>query len=95
MTTSTSGCRRIGRVLVDRWSAHLTNRVRERLKIIRGCAVPGLTLDPHDRPAQWHSEAVGVRPTQVVGMRLDVWGERPEDGCRLGVGVRERGDRGR
>ncbi len=57
--------------------------------------MPGLTLDPHDRPTKWHSEAVGMRSTQVVGMRLDVWGEWPEDGRRLGVGVRERGDRGR
>ncbi len=86
---------RAGRVVTTRGSGHLTNRVRERLKIVRGRAVPGLALDTHDRPAQWHGETVGVRLTQVVGVRLDIWGERPEDGCRLGVGVRECGDRSR
>ncbi len=95
MTAPTWGCGRVGRILATRGPGHLTNRVRERLKVIRGWAVPGLTLDAHDCPAEWHSEAVGMRSTQVVGMRLDVWREWPEDGCRLGVGVRERGDRSR
>lgn len=50
------------------------------------------SLSQHFPPA-WGGEAVRMLRTKVVAVRLGVNGQRPKHGGRVGVDVRERGNR--
>lgn len=80
----------------------LPDGVGQRLEVIGGGLALafagrlglGFGLKPDDRPPERHREPIRVRAAQVVRVRFDVRGERAQHCRRLGVGIRERGNRG-
>jgi hypothetical protein len=76
-------------------TGRLPHGVGESLKIVTaGPGGPGIDGQPYDFPAARGSQPLGVLGTQVVTVRLRVGGERPENGGRIRVDVRERRDSG-
>ena len=44
---------------------------------------------PQDVPPARRGQAFGVVGAQIVGVRLGVGGQRPENGCLVGIHVRQ------
>lgn len=83
----------IRRRLTDRRRpGRLADDLGQRLQVVRGRISPGVTLDPHHRPPQWHRQSVRVRSAQVVGVGLHKRRQRTQHRRRIGVGVGQGGN---
>src|SRR5579875_1780253 len=71
----------------------LPHRVGQGLQVVARRPVAGAERQPHDVPPARRGEPVGVLAAQVVAVRLDERGERPEDrrGVPVHVGQRAHG----
>ncbi|MCO5606194.1 hypothetical protein L7F22_060381 [Adiantum nelumboides] len=68
--------------------ARLAHRVGESGEVLAAVLGLGeLALEPDDLPAARRGQAVRVRRAEVVGVRLGLRGERPDDGGGVGVDV--------
>src|SRR5581483_799237 len=71
--------------------AGLHDRVREGLQVVfPGLDVVGVDRQPHHVPAARRGQPGGVLLAQVVTVRLDIRGQRPEYRGRFAVHVRQR-----
>jgi hypothetical protein len=62
----------------------VTDGVREGLQIVHSRhRVLGIDIEPHDLPTARRRQPVGVDFTEVVGMRLGVRRQRPDDRGRV------------
>ena len=80
---------------LGRGPSGLADRVGECLEVVAaGLHRAGVDVEPDDLPAAGGGEPTGVLLAQVVGVRLGIRRERPDDGGRVGVDVGERRHRG-
>jgi len=80
---------RLGR---SRRPGRLTDGVGKRLKVVRGGLLARRERKPDDVPAPRSGQPVRVRAAQVVAVRFDVGGKRPEHRRGIAVHVRQRAD---
>lgn len=78
-------------VVPRRRARRFTYRVGEGLQVVTSRATTRrLDRKSNDLPTARRGQSVRVRGAQVVAVWLHVGGEWAEDGCRVGVDVRER-----
>jgi len=76
-------------------SARLPDGIREGEQVVgRRRRRDVVTAEPHDLPAPWHGQPLGVLGAEVVGVRLGIRRERPEDDGGVAVDVGQGGDGG-
>lgn len=74
-----------------RWTRRFTDRVGEGLQVIASRSTTRrLDREPDDLPTTRRGQPIRVHGAQVVAVWFHVGGEWTEDGCRVGVDVRER-----
>src|SRR5665647_1577383 len=71
--------------------AGFTYGIRERQQVVLGgTGVHELRCEADGVPATWHGQALGVHGAQVVGVRLCISCQRPQDSGLVGVDIGQR-----
>jgi hypothetical protein len=77
--------------IAPRCTGRLPHGVGESFEVVTARArSSGIDGEPYNFPSTRRSQPLGVVRAQVVTVGLRVSGERPQNGCRIGVDVRER-----